>query len=741
MILRMPAIFAAFFLVPAAWDADAWKPAPGPLATRWAKDVSPASVHPEYPRPQMVRPDWQSLNGLWEFEIAGPDTPPPFGRTLPDRILVPFPIESSLSGVGKRAERVWYRRTFQVPDDWHGRRVLLHFGAVDWESVVYINHVEVGRHRGGYDPFTLDITDALTADEEHELVIDVFDPTSDGDQPRGKQVNKPKGIWYTPSTGIWQSVWMEPVSPIGIRRLTLTPDIGNACLRVGVEAMGARSRTTVTLVASQDEKPVATATGGVGAEILLEIPAKGLRLWSPADPYLYDLTVTLKQGETVVDRVTSYFGMREIGMGRDSEGRLRLTLNDEPLFQMGVLDQGFWPDGLYTAPTDEALRFDIEATRRLGFNMSRKHVKVEPARWYYWCDRLGLLVWQDMPSGNNGAPEAKEQFERELTSIIAARRNHPSIVMWVVFNEGWGQHDTDRYVDVVRRLDPSRLINAASGWHDRGVGDVLDIHAYPGPNAPEPDPRRASVLGEFGGLGLAVPEHTWSEESWSYRGVQDSIELTNRYQSLLRRVWQLEQQPGLTAAVYTQLTDVEYECNGLLTYDRAVMKVNDGRVSAANRGLVPKLKTIVPTALTEPPTWRYTLKQPQEEWIRPGFDDSAWRQGRAGFGTPATPGARIGTPWNSEHIWLRREFESPAMATENLWLFVHHDEDVEVYINGVLALAAGGYTIDYQEMPIRPEGRAALKAGKNTLAVHCRQTKGGQYIDVGLVELQLTPEK
>lgn len=557
----------------------AWSPAKGPQLTRWAKDVAPDKVHPEYPRPQLVRTDWLNLNGLWQLELGQAGTTPLPNKELPLKILVPFAVESALSGVMKRAERLWYRRSFQVPDAWQGRRVLLHFQAVDWESAVYLNGKPLGEHRGGYDAFSFDITDALKPSGPQELLVRVFDPTNDGDQPRGKQSNKARGIWYTPVTGIWQTVWLEPVPAARIDRLVLTPDLDASCLKLAAVG-GTATHCTVEAVASDGLTEVARASGTLGAEIQLPIPKDKLKTWSPDAPFLYDLTVRLKQGGRVIDEVRSYFGMRKIDLGKDAQGRVRMRLNNRFVFQVGPLDQGYWPDGLYTAPTDEALRYDIEVTKRLGFNMTRKHVKVESARWYYWCDKLGLLVWQDMPSCDNWktpksgaqlAPGVKLQFETELQRLVDGLRNHPSIIMWVLFNEGWGQHDTPHYVELVRKLDPTRLINAASGWQDDGLGDVLDVHMYRRPKTPPPQLERASVLGECGGMPLAFPANA------------DFVEGSRRYAELLQLFHGYNNSEALSAVVYTQLTNVENERNGLLTYDRGVIQVDVDKVAAANR--------------------------------------------------------------------------------------------------------------------------------------------------------------
>jgi hypothetical protein len=736
--------------------ASDWQPAEGPLQTRWTHRVSPTNALPEYPRPQMVREQWLNLNGLWQFAIASEGEPPPVGKNLPDQILVPFPIESALSGVMKRAERGWYRRTFNV-DTWRAEserdgRILLHFGAVDWETTVWINGEKVGTHRGGYDPFTFDITDALEPAGDQEIVVGVFDPTDGGTQPRGKQVRNPHGIWYTPTTGIWQTVWLEPVPAYWIDRLQLAPDIDRSTVKLRV-AMGSGAPVagefTVRAVASDAGKEIAHVMGSVSDELELKINSP--ELWSPDRPHLYDLEVTLL-GQNP-DTVTSYFGMRKIALGKDKHGVTRLMLNDKPLFQIGVLDQGFWPDGLYTAPTDQALQHDLLMVKRLGFNLIRKHVKIEPARWYYWCDKLGLLVWQDMPSGDKyigggdpdlkRSPESAQQFELELQRLIETRYNHPSIIMWVIFNEGWGQYDTQRLTEWVRQLDPTRLVDSASGWTDRGTGDVHDIHAYPGPASPKPEEKRAAVLGEFGGLGLPLADHTWTDrENWGYRNLQSKEQVTNQYVQLIDRLRFLVGDPGLSAAVYTQVSDVETECNGLMTYDRAELKLDPKRVAQAHAQLhrpPPTVKTIVPTSREQGIDWRYTFDKPAENWFHVDFNDRSWQRGPAGFGAEGTPGAVVRTAWNTPDIWLRRTLtlpRAPRLATHaGLRLLVHHDEDTEIYINGVLLTRATGYTVAYELLRVTPEGRAALKPGENTIAVHCHQTGGGQYIDLGLVEV------
>lgn len=566
-----------------------WKAKIPPLATQWSAKVTATTALPEYPRPQMARPDWQNLNGVWQFATAAEGQAPPFNQDLAEGVLVPFPIESALSGIQRHTDRMWYRRTFTIPDAWKGRNVLLNFGAVDWQATVYVNGQEVGTHRGGYDAFGLDITVNLRSGA-NELIVGVYDPTDSGGQPVGKQRNSPEGIFYTASSGIWQTVWLEPVAAAHITRLDMTPDVDGQALLLTVQADGANGHT-IQATALDGGTAAGQVSGAVGTE--LRVPVPNPRLWSPEQPFLYDLKVTLIDGATVVDAVTSYFGMRSIGIAKIGKV-LRPVLNGKFVFQMGTLDQGFWPDGLYTAPTDEALRFDIQQHKDLGYNLIRKHVKVEPQRWYYWADKLGLLVWQDMPAMKleDPSPEARQQFESELHELIDEHRSATSIVVWVPFNEGWGQYDLKRITDQVKQWDPSRLVDNNSGVNccgsmDGKNGDVLDWHVYVGPDVPLPSAVRATVLGEFGGLGLKVPGHEWRPGAhFSYQDKADAAALTKNYVELIEKVEKLMSSLGLNAAIYTQITDVETELNGLFTYDRAVLKPDPEAIKAANQRVI-----------------------------------------------------------------------------------------------------------------------------------------------------------
>lgn len=573
---------------------------PQPLLTRWAKDLTPKSAWSEYPRPQLVRKDWQNLNGEWDFAIAEYDAKAP--QSFPHKILVPFPIESYLGGVSSEfspTKRAWYQREFVVDPAWQGKNLILHFGAVDWHAELWINGIRVGDHRGGYDPFSFEISKLVKFGAKNTITLGVSDPTDSGTQPRGKQKLNPDGIWYTPTSGIWQTVWLEPVPRSYIHKLKIIPHHADDTVEVATDVVGSTPGARIKIEVISGGTVVASAQGKAGEPIKLKI--EDAKSWSPQDPFLYDLEVKLIEKDQQVDQVTSYFGMRSIELGSDRNGQIRMIFNGEPLFQFGPLDQGYWPDGLYTAPSDEALRYDLEVTKRLGFNMVRKHAKVEPARWYYWCDKLGLLVWQDMPSGDEKArwpadgieiqrsQESAEQYYQELKAIVDAIGNSPCVVAWVPFNEAWGQFDTEKVTRWLKEYDPTRLVISASGGNDFGCGDINDDHFYPGPGGPPAERDRASVLGEFGGLGLPLGGHTWQqEENWGYRSFQSEEHLTAAYVDLVKKLRPLVES-HLSAAVYTQTTDVEIEINGLMTYDREVIKVNEAAIRAANKTLFSAL--------------------------------------------------------------------------------------------------------------------------------------------------------
>nr|WP_321406373.1 sugar-binding domain-containing protein [uncultured Carboxylicivirga sp.] len=720
-------------------QAQKWESKQAPLMTKFAKDVDPENVLPEYPRPQMVREKWMNLNGLWQFQPGTWENEPYPKGNLKRNILVPFAVESALSGVMEHHERLWYRRSFNVPQSWNGERVLLHFGAVDYQCEVFINNKSVGTHQGGYDPFSFDITNALTKGEQ-SITVKVWDPTVKEGFPRGKQTLNPEGIMYTSVTGIWQTVWLEPVPQQRIVDFKMVPDIDKSVLNLSVKAEGGRL-LNYTAVVKDGNKVVATINSKPMAPT--EIKIKNQKLWSPDSPFLYDMTITLKDGDKVVDKVDTYFGMRKISLGFDGKFQ-RLYLNNKFTFQMGPLDQGFWPDGLYTAPTDEALRFDIEMTKKLGFNMSRKHIKVEPYRWYYWADKLGLLVWQDMPSPNSytsGTPPInKEAFTTELMRMVETHQNIPSIVMWVIFNEAQAQHDVKEYCALVKGLDPSRLVNEASGWQHEGNGDVIDNHSYPPPSCPY-SPYQASACGEYGGIGYQIDGHIWNpDDLMQYVMIQTDEEYLNMYDEFTTMLTKFKTNNGLSAAVYTEITDVEIELNGIMTYDR-IMKVDPAKVFASNQKVIHKniyeyVYNVLPTAEVEDRSWQYTFDQPANNWMKADFNASAWKTGKGGFGSAGTPQAINGTTWETKDIWVRQEFELGDVSKldlSKLYLRVHHDDNGVVYINGVKAADLPNWTSGYINIELSDEAKKALVKGKNVIAIHCHQNDGGQYIDAGFV--------
>ncbi|TXT61339.1 MAG: Beta-galactosidase [Promethearchaeota archaeon] len=578
-----------------------WHPIEGQIMTRWSRDITPNNPLPEYPRPQLRRDDWINLNGLWDYAIR------PKEQKKVDyydgKILVPFPVESALSGVKKELnpqENLWYRCQFRLPKEWNKNLILLHFGAVDWEATIFVNKKKIGIHRGGYTPFTFDISSCINFDSDNDLIVKVWDPTDEGSQERGKQTLHPSHIWYTAVSGIWQTVWLEPVPTTYITSIKLTPNIDNEILNVSVLANTPLNTFRIRVEITIEDKIVSSLES---AETNVEINIPSPLLWEPEHPFLYDLKVLLEKNEEIIDTIYSYFGMRKIALGKDVNGIRSIELNNKRIFQYGTLDQGYWPDGLYTAPTDEALRNDIEITKELGFNMIRKHVKVEPARWYYHCDKLGILIWQDMPNGGgqyswalppnineyeeSRGEKSKKCYYEELKSMINCFFNFPSIITWVPFNEGWGQFDTEEVANYVQQLDPGRLVDAASGWYDFRCGHLCDIHTYPNPLLPNQEmiDSRAAVVGEFGGLGLEIEDHIWDiKDRFVYRKMRDRNKLIARYHKLIEKLKDLMEQ-GLSAAIYTQITDVEGEVNGLLTYDREILKMENQNIQMLHKSI------------------------------------------------------------------------------------------------------------------------------------------------------------
>ena len=584
--------------------AKTWSGKPAPLATPWTADVSPGNALPEYPRPQLARPSlehpqWMNLNGLWQYAPDDGQGKPPFGQALKQQVLVPYPVESVLSGVQNHADHMFYRRMVDIPAAFtaHGQRVQLNFGAVSHEATVYVNGKQVAHHTGGYTSFSADITPALRAQGPQEIIVAVRAPVDALNIMVGKQRLKPEGIFYTAASGIWQTVWLEPVPATSLAQLSFTPARTLDAFTVTSKLQGSSDGATLQVTAYADGKAVGEAKGAAGQPLQLSIAKP--RLWSPQDPFLYTFKAVLTRGDQR-DEVTSYAGLRTIAIQK-VDGRNRIVLNGKPTFLLATLDQGYWPDGLHTAPTDAALKFDVQKTKELGFNTIRKHIKVEPARWYYWTDRIGLMVWQDMPAlptdRNDKLSDAdKARFRTDVSAIVEQLKGETSIIGWIPFNEGWGQWSIPAAAELaaqIKQLDPSRLVNARSGANccdmkgDPHAGDVYDVHDYQGPGLPSPDATRAAIDGEHGGLTLNIPGHVWPNTSINpYGAVKDRDALTAGYVANTAVLRDNGVPKGMSGSVYTQITDVEGEHNGFFTYDRKVEKMDRAKVRAINEATI-----------------------------------------------------------------------------------------------------------------------------------------------------------
>ena len=754
-LLRFLAIAA--FATLSVSSLQAWEMKQGPMMTSWAKNIDPANVMPEYPRPQMVRGNWMNLNGVWDLRKASRNENYSSAFNYNQEILVPFPLESALSGVMEKSDEqcYWYRRTFRVPDNMKGKNILLHFGGVDWEAKVFVNGKEVGSHTGGYAPFYFDITEALNPSDDQEIAVYIYDNTGAEGQPTGKQSKNPEICWYTAVSGIWQTVWIESVEPSYISGLEMEPNLDNKRLYIVVNAEGDKDAKFNATVKDKQGNVVGQLSNATpGATSIIDFTGD-VKAWSPDSPYLYDLDIELVKGNDVLDKVQSYCAMRKIEVKKDANNIPRIYLNGEQIFQMGPLDQGWWPDGLYAAPCDEALLYDVKVMKDLGFNMVRKHIKTEPARWYYYCDREGLLVWQDMPSPNIVAGHesfAKSNFEKEAEEIVKYLKNFPSIVHWVVFNEGWGQFDTmymtGKVIGWVNRLIPTRfgkasLVCCASGWTDYEIGDIVDSHSYPSPSCPS-NANRAAVCGEYGGITLKVPGHIWPGGDFQYTTVEAPEDFTAYFGNLTKEIQNLYLD-GLNAAVYTQISDVEIEKNGIMTYDRKVMKpanpyteLRDCIIECINLPQTDlKVKTILSTAKDHKYNWRYTFNEVPRHWFEKGFNDSQWNSGPAAFGSMNAPNDKlIGTKWNTNTIHMRRWFYLGDLSQDvidNLKFKVFHDDDIQIYLNGVPAASKGGYGMSYTNVDISQDALNTLKPNSwNLIAVEGHQGSGEQIMDVGL---------
>ena len=807
------AILFAVLFTPAL---SGWEPAENVLMTEWGEKVTPEKAWREYPRPQMVRDlyeKWQNLNGLWDYAIT------PRGSGIPEKwdgkILVPYPVESALSGVKrllKPDEEIWYRRTFKGDVSWifgdpglDRERLLLHFGAVDFRTQVFLNGVEVTAepHENGILPFTLDVTDYVkpftpsrisskwppdydSDPDNNELVVCVWDPTDEGMQATGKQSLNPNGCFYSRVSGIWQTVWLECVPRMYIESYHVVPDIDAGTVTVTVKTNGNAPNAKLAIHVTRGERPGRPSLPrhlpprlGSGETVIAETvvddwskpvvipivnPERGadLALWSPENPNLYTITFELTFGtgaDIGKDNVKGYFGMRKIEWKPDELGVPRFYLNNKKYFMYGTLDQGWWPDGLLTPPSEEAMRFELDFLKKAGFNMLRKHIKVEPLSYYALCDTMGILVWQDMVSGPGNTDDRYAMYRRDLREMVDLLRGCPSVVMWVPYNESWGQpgaEKTNMTLNWLKHYDPSRPVDGPSGWNDYGVGDTRDMHNYPGPGMFPVMADRVSVLGEFGGLGLDVPGHLWEKEHWGYVHDDTREAYQARYRELMKQLAVLASE-GLAAAVYTQTTDVERETNGLLTYDRKVVKYPADELAALHRVVYDAAKVthlrvdvpLAPDSRAGETRWRSTETSPAEDWTAPDFDDSAWQESFGAFGNDKIledfRGLKRGTQWESGDLWLRREFiveEAPAPFFE-LALSIFYDEDPEIWLNGTKIVAREGYNTRYETFVLPEDACRALKQGRNVLAVHVRNATGGAFFDIGLkaVKYRVAPEE
>lgn len=739
-------ILSLFSITAVIAHAQSWTPAKVSLTTSWGQKVTPGNAWTEYPRPQMQRSDWKNLNGMWYYAVLpkGQSTPSNFDG----QILVPFCLESSLSGVGKPllpSQELWYNKRFTVPSNWSGKDIVLHFDAVDWETKLWINGKKVGEHKGGSDPFSFNITPYLNKSGEQKIVISVWDPTDTDLQARGKQVLDPKGIWYTAVSGIWQSVWLEPLPKTAVQRFVPTPDIDNNKINFKTTASGLKGGEQLHFVISQDGKVVKDTTASFREN--LSVTISSAKLWSPQSPDIYTMIVELRSKDKVADKFNTYFAMRKISLGNDKIGYTRLMLNNKPLFQFGTLDQGWWPDGLLTPPSDEAMLYDMVKLKEMGFNMIRKHIKVEPSRYYYYADTMGMLLWQDMPSGFAGgntpshvAADSKEdwvrpaesakQFETEWKSIMDHLRFFPSIVMWVPLNEGWGQYDTKRIAELTKSYDSTRLVDAPSGWADRGVGDVYDAHHYPGPGMEPPSRNkgRAIVLGEFGGLGLVIKDYIWdpNKRNWGYKTYLERDKLISEYTEMMYNM-QLMVPRGLAAAVYTQTTDVEGEVNGLMTYDRKVMKIP-----------VDLLKKLHSPMYKEPDgNISFINKEnetaPNRFKIFRGVVDKNWIQGNSTSNFVDNSSSEFLK--KGESIYAYQEFNIDDMP-EGLGVKLFGFGDAKIYLNGQLIWEEDKIRTKrhYDEINISDK-IDLLKKGNNRIAVECTNATQDTNFDFSLYRL------
>jgi ribosomal protein S17E len=712
----------------------------------------------------MVRTDWLNLNGLWDFEITDRDTNK-IAINYARKILVPFCVESALSGIKETItgkQQMMYRRYFTVPSNWNQKYLILHFEAVDYETKVWVDGKYVGMHKGGYDHFQFDITGFLSKEQKHEIKIVVWDPTNEGSQPIGKQSlpairNVTK---YTATSGIWQTVWLEPINDVAIESIKIIPNIDNATISLQTKVVGATQGTRIKIQAFDQGKEIASSIAADDELVSLQLNQP--KLWSPTNPFLYDLKLSLVKDGKVVDEVSSYFGMRKISMGRDHEGYMRILLNNAIIYQLGPLDQGYWPDGILTPASDQALRYDIAYLKKIGANMDRMHMKVQPERWYYHCDQLGILVWQDMVSPTKFIDTKSNlnssDFELEHNITVDQLYNHPSIIQWVLFNESWGQYDTERLTAALKAKDPTRLVINASGWHDKKVGDIRDFHDYtihPAIALVTKNDDRAMVLGEAGGFDLLIPGHLWTPDlktetklktDWTIdfkKGVVKSAdELIEKYTILLDDLFQLKKY-GLNAVVYTQISDVEDEISGWMTYDRKVSKLPDTTFAALHQQFFkPTItgKYILPLSMNTAQQWNYRFTAPSNDWIK-NTTIADFKLGEAPFGIESNNAHKVNTTWNTNSLFLNKEFTLTALPSK-LSLVACNTGITDVYINGAYVMQFNNFLkndpeVKISETLLSDKAMKLLKVGVNQLSLKFNFPSVGKpvyYYDFGIKE-------
>lgn len=738
-----------------AVSACAYTPVKGRIMTPWGENMTPETAWQNYPRPNLVRPDWQNLNGLWKFAVTKINEEMPKDENWQQDILVPFAPESALSGIGRLTEpneTLWYKRTFDLSEVKEGLRYFLNFEAVDWRCQVFVNGLEAtdAPHVGGNVPFSVEVT-GLVKEGENTLVVTAWDPSNSYGQPTGKQSLNPGGCFYTRVSGIYGSVWMETTPKGYITGYNVESDIDKGEAKVTVNCAGDLAGAKVTAeVSFGGEKVAEGEIADWSKGLTLAIPEP--KLWDVNEGNLYDLKLTL---ETTFgkDEVQGYFGMRKIEFKKDELGVQRIYLNNKKIFMQGTLDQGWWPDGLLTPPSDEAMQYDIDLLKEHGYNFMRKHIKIEPRRYYYLCDKAGFPVWQDMVSGGQKPEEKYHIYRAELVEMIKDLRNFPSIVVWIAYNEGWGQPDKEKSTETtkwLKQIDKTRLISETSGWTDHNCGDMKDHHQYPSPLPTPKNDDRLTIVGEFGGLGLFVEGHLWDpEKKWGYRSdanVEDSLK---RYAEIMDNLARTSHE-SFAGSVYTQTTDVETEANGLVTYDRKVVKYPTDKMREMHKrveriALSTKpmtRKCFMPKGAEEKVVWKYTFEKPQGEWNAPSFNDASWKEGLGGFGNKVIVndlGAKPKTEWDTKEIYLRRAFILKEVPDENVEMDIFYDEDPVVYVNGVEVFKQEGYNQGYTPVLLKKEDvKKVFKRGENVIAIGCKNKNGGAMIDLGFYsELKL----